>query len=507
MSGTLVSTLTWWARNIPDQPAIDFDGDVVTYRQLESWADGIAADLVAAGVGRGDRVALVGQNSLEWCAATLGALKLGAVVAPFNHRMVARELAGLLEDCEPTVVYGDDALRERLEEARREQPGVVLKSFQSDVRSLRDGTHAPVVPPVSDVSETAAIVYTSGTTGKPKGVIFTHATIAGEMHEWSLMEPVLPNGFRPLLVLPLFTAAGLVWGLFRTILHGGTLLLQPRFDPARALRVLADQKVTTFTGPPILFEQVAAQPGFAEADLTSLTTAHVGGARVPVDLLASWQRKGVSLRQIYGQTEIGGSATVMPRDEAMEHPEKCGWGGAFTRIRVVDPEGVDCPPGTPGQILLRGPGMMPGYWRNEEATRTTIVDGWLHTGDMGILDERGYLTFVDRMKDMIISGGLNISPTEIENVLQEMPGIEEVAVIAVEDAKFGETSAALIKADGPIDPADVVAHCNERMADYKVPRYVVLLDEALPRMASGKIAKRDLKATYADLPRTHGKVR
>ncbi|MFF9221910.1 class I adenylate-forming enzyme family protein [Streptomyces viridosporus] len=507
MSGTLVSTLTWWARNIPDQPAIDLDGDVVTYRQLETWADGVAADLSGAGVGHGDRVSLVGQNSLEWCVAALGAMKLGAIVAPFNHRMVARELTGLLEDCEPTVVYCDDALRDRLDEARHGLPSVEVKSLQGDVRPLREGQHAPVTTPVMEVSEPAAIVYTSGTTGRPKGVIFTHASIAGEMHEWSLMEPVQPNGLRPLLVLPLFTAAGIIWGLARVVIHGGTLLLQTRFDPPKALRILADQKVTTFTGPPILFEQIAAEPGFDRADLSSLTTAHVGGARVPVDLLTSWQRKGVSLRQIYGQTEIGGSATVMPRHEAMEQPEKCGWGGAFTKIRVVDTEGNDCPAGKPGQILLRGPGMMPGYWRNEEATRAAIVDGWLHTGDMGILDEHGYLTFVDRMKDMIISGGLNISPTEIENVLQEMPGVEEVAVIAVEDAKFGETPAALLRTSTPVEPADVVAYCNERLADYKVPRYVVFLDSALPRMASGKIAKRELKATYATLPQTHTKVR
>ena len=507
MSGTVIDALTWWARNIPTAPAIDFDGDVVTYRELDNWADGAAGDLRESGVKQGDRVAILGANSLEWCAAALGALKLGAIVTPFNQRLLGRELAGLAEDCEPTVVYCDESLRSRLDEAQQTLPALRIKTLDDDIRPLRSGVHARVYAPVTAPSTPTSIIYTSGTTGSPKGVIFTHATIAGVAYEWTLIESVQPNSLRPLLVLPLFTAAGAVWGLYRSILNGGTLLLQPSFDPPKALRALTEQRATTLNGPPIIFEQIAAAPGFDEADLGNLSTAHVGGARVPLELLRTWQRKGVSLRQIYGQTEIGGSATAMPRDEVAEHPEKCGWGGIFTKIRVVDTDGDDCAPGEVGQILLRGPGMMPGYWRNEEATREALVDGWLHTGDMGTLDENGYLTFVDRIKDMIISGGLNISPTEIENVLQEIPGVEEAAVIGVPDPKFGETPAALLKASKELDAKDVVEHCNQHLADYKVPRYVVFLDTNLPRMASGKIAKRELRETYANVPQTHPKVR
>jgi fatty-acyl-CoA synthase len=171
--------------------------------------------------------------------------------------------------------------------------------------------------------------------------------------------------------------------------------------PARALQVLVAGRATALTGPPIIVEQISRVPGFEDADLTALTTAHVGGARVPPGLLLAWQAKGVWLRQIYGQTEIGGSATVMPRAEAAEHPEKCGWGTIFTKIRVVDGDGEDLPPGQQGQILLRGPGMMPGYWRNQEATAAALAGGWLHTGDVGVLDERGYLTFVDRTAQQV----------------------------------------------------------------------------------------------------------
>lgn len=507
MSGTVIDALTWWARISPDAIAIDFDGDPVTYEQLNTWVDGVAAMLADTGVDVGDRVSIVGPNTLEWCVAALAACKLGAIVAPFNHRMVARELGDLVGDCEPSVVFCDETLRDRLEEVQRLGAAFVLKSLQRDVAPLRGQQHAPIPNRAVNLTDPTAIVYTSGTTGKPKGVIFTHATIAGEMHEWHLVEPIMPQGLRPLLVLPLFTAAGFIWGVARVVLHGGTLLLQPSFVPARALEVLMEQRATCLTGPPIIFEQISRVAGFEHADLSTVTTAHCGGARVPADLLIKWQKQGVSLRQIYGQTEVGGSATAMPREEAALYPEKCGWGGIFTKIRVVDPDGNDLPPGGQGQILVRGPGVMPGYWRNEKATAETIVDGWVHTGDIGMLDEKGYLTYVDRKKDLIISGGLNISPMEIELVLQDLPGVTEVAVISVADEKFGETPAALIHATRPMAASEVVTWCNARLADYKVPRYVHFIDEDLPRMASGKIAKRQLTATYADLPQRQSKVR
>ncbi|WP_439032245.1 class I adenylate-forming enzyme family protein [Gordonia terrae] len=507
MSGTVVDALTYWARTVPDQPAIDFAGDVVTYRELDTWADGVAHDLSSRGVGVGDRVSYLGANSMEWCVAALGAMKVGAISAPFNNRMLAGELSVLVDDCEPALVYCDADLRARLVEVYAARSTFAIAEFDTDVRPLRGRPHPEYRSPVVDLSEPTAIVFTSGTTGKPKGVVFTHATIGGEMHEWSLMEPITQNGLRPLLVLPLFTAAGIIWGISRTVLHGGTLLLQPGFEPEAALRVLIDSRATTLTGPPILFEQISRVPGFADADLGHLTTAHVGGARVPSALVGLWLDRGVQLRQIYGQTEIGGSATAMPRDEAADHPDKCGFGGIFTKIRVVNADLVECAPNEVGQILLRGPGMMPGYWRNDEATRAALVDGWLHTGDLGKLDENGYLTFVDRLKDMIISGGLNISPVEIEQVINRIPGVEEVAVISVPDDRFGETPAAVVKKVEGLSESDIVDFCDRNLADYKVPRYVVFVDEGLPRMPSGKISKRHLRDAYADVPQTYPKVR
>lgn len=507
MTGTVVDALTWWARTRPTFVAIDFDGDEVTYLELDTWADGVAAELTALGVTSGDRVSIVAGNSLEWVATTLGAFKVGAIVAPFNQRMVARELGVLVADCEPKVVFCDRTTRERVDEVHAADRSFAVWSFEEDVRPLRGSMHPPAPVRAPDSDEPTAIVYTSGSTSMPKGVIFTHGMIAGVMYDSYLVEGVEPHGIRQIMVLPLFGAPGLIWGICRVLLNGGTLLLQPGFDPVRTLEVLTTKRVTTLIAVPLILEQLAAQPAFADAELSAITTAHVGGARVPVELFKIWHAKGVVLRQLYGQTEIGGTATVMPREEAMQHPEKCGWGSVFTKIRVVDGNGQDVPAGVQGQILLRGPGMSPGYWRNEEASKAVLKGGWLHTGDIGVLDERGYLTFVDREKDMIISGGINIAPLEIEMVLQEMPGVQEVAVFGVADRKFGETPAAVIFASTDLSAADLVAWCNERLADYKVPRYVIFSAEPLPRLASGKIAKNELRHTYADIPEKQTKVR
>jgi fatty-acyl-CoA synthase len=289
--------------------------------------------------------------------------------------------------------------------------------------------------------------------------------------------------------------------------RGGTLFLHRQFRPADTLKALEENRVTVFLGVPILYEQMAAQPGFAAADLSSLVTAHVGGARVSDQLLRAYGAKNVLLRQIYGMTEAGGSATANAKADALEHPEMCGRGGPFTRLRVVRDDGTDCDPGEPGEILIKGPANTPGYWGNPEATAETIVDGWLHSGDLGTLDETGNLRMVDRLKDLIISGGLNISPTEIENVIDELDAVVEVAVIPAEDEKFGETPAAIVRLQAELSAQQIIEHCNTRLADFKVPRYVIVTDEALPRMASGKLAKRIIREQHPDIARVHVKIR
>jgi fatty-acyl-CoA synthase len=456
-------------------------------------------------VNQGDRVGIVGPNSLEWCAGALGTLKLGATVAPYSHRMVANELNYLVTNSEPTIVLADPGHLGVMSE--------VDVSFSFDVISLdvigelRRQTHRPLPRVEAHPDDVAVIVYTSGTTSNPKGVIFTHRTIGAFVHEWGLMEPVMRPGVRMLFVLWLAGAPGILWAVLHMIVRGGTLFMEKGFEPAVALRRLVDERIQVFMGVPVLFEQISLLPEFADADLSALDATTVGGANVPLPTLEAWISKGIALRQIYGMTELGGTSIANTRDQALTRPESVGRSSIFTRQRVVRPDGTDCDPGEPGEIIANGPAVTPGYWRNEEASRDALRDGWFHSGDVGVFDEDGYLRMVDRMKDMIITGGYNVAPSEIESVIYEIDGVEEVAVIPVDDKKFRETVAAVIKPLRPLDPKQVVEHCNKHLAGYKVPRYVVVLEEPLPRMASGKIAKRALREKYAHLPSTNERLR
>jgi fatty-acyl-CoA synthase len=507
MTSQVTDPIVSWGREIPDEAAIVFGGRAVTYRELDGWTGRVAARFAAAGVDVGDRVGVIGANSVEWCIAALGVLRAGAILVPLNVRLLRGELAGLVADATPKLVVADADRVATMQGISAAGPhfDVVDQSFVTEVR---EGDARPFRRAV-DASSPAVIVFTSGTTAKPKGVVFSHATTLGFIFEWSLIEPDFTRGMRLLMPLPLHGAPGTLWGLIHTLVHGGTFYVEPGFVPADTVRALAEHRITCFVGVPLLYEAMAATPDFDEADLSHLRVTHVGGARVSVGLLRRWQEKGVLLRQIYGLTEGGGSVTVTPREYALERPESCGRGGVFTRVKTVTPDGTECEPGEPGEILIQGPAVTPGYWNNEEATRETIVDGWLRTGDVGVIDDEGFLRMVDRMKDMIISGGINLSPTEIENTIAELDEIEEVAVIPAADDRFGETPAAVVRfREGSALPVDkLIAHCDARLADFKVPRYVVTVTEPLPRLASGKLAKRVLKEQYANIRSTHPRLR
>jgi fatty-acyl-CoA synthase len=480
----------WWAHAAADRTAVLFEGDALSYGELDAWSDRVAALLVTRGVEPGDRVGLLAGNALEYGVLTVAVLKAGGVLVPMSTRLTIGELVTLTQSSEPRLVFVDDELAANAEEASERGTGYGLGRF-SEVTALRDGAPEPFEIVRVDPAEPACLIYTSGTTGTPKGVIFSNRSVLSFIAEWGLSEPGFNHDMRLLWLLPLGGAPGTIWGLIHTFVRGSTMFLQRAFHPKE----------------PILCEQMAAQPEFADADLSAWEMAHVGGARVSDQLLRTYAEKGVLLRQIYGMTEAGGSASANSRADAIDHPERCGRGNVFTRIRVVREDGSDCDPGETGEILISGPSITPGYWRNPEATAETIVDGWLHSGDLGELDETGNLKMVDRLKDLIISGGLNISPTEIENVIDELDAVVEVAVIAADDAKFGETPAAIVRLGAEIEAEAIVAHCNERLADFKVPRYVIVTEEPLPRMASGKLAKRIIRDEHRDIANVHTKVR
>lgn len=505
MTATLGSALAWWARTQPEQTAIVLGDDSLDYATLESWSSRVAEQLRSDGVQEGDRVGLLAPNELTWPVAALGIIKAGAVIVPLNSRFKPAELRSILDASGATVVITQDELKGVVEEANGLGEPVRAVTF-SAIEVLRDGEASSFRVDRGE-EDPIAVIFTSGSTGLSKGVILTNRTLLSIVFEASLTEKGFRQGSTSILVLPLAFTPGLVWGLLMTTVLGGTIVIEPELNPSRAVTLMEKHKVQAIFGVPLIFQAIASAPEFADADLSALETAIVGGAAVPVPLLETWSGKGVALRQIYGMTEAGGVATATLRHEFRDHPGSCGTGSIFTSVTVVDEDGNPAAPGEPGEIRIQGPGVAPGYWNEPEITAAVFRDGWLRSGDLGKVDDEGRVTFVDRLKDLIITGGINVSPVELEAVIAQVPGVAEVAVIAAPDDKFGETPAAIITKGGELDEDAVITHCNEVLADYKVPRYIVLRDEPLPRLPNGKISKTEIRSEYADLTTRFEKVR
>jgi fatty-acyl-CoA synthase len=496
------------SRVTPDRPVIVCDDAVITYREFWDRAVRVADLLERRGVRPGDVVGVLGKNSIEWCVGAIGAMTAGAVAAGYNHRFVAAELTKLVANSQPVVVLSDDDHVERLQQVQAGGCGFDLIRL-SELSALPSSEEAAdrARRRSDDLASDAPalIIYTSGTTGTPKGVLHTHRTVLSTILETALLDGYIDS--RRLCVLPLATAAGILSSVLHQLVRGGTIVLQEDFVAGKALDAVIKHRVTWVSGPPIVFERLAQAAGFADADLSCVRFATVGGARVPTALMQTWHQKGVVIRQLYGCTESGGFSSLASAREALERPESCGAGGVFTRIKVVDDDGRECGPGEPGEILIKGPGLTPGYYRDDAATAAAIVDGWLHTGDLGVRLPDGGLVFKDRLKEIIISGGLNISPREIEEVIAAVPGVLEVAVIPVADPKFTETPAAIVYAEPPPTLDEVLAHCGASLADFKIPRYIVFKSAPLPRLPSGKLDRTSIKRDYASLPATGERVR
>jgi fatty-acyl-CoA synthase len=505
MRGLVTDAFRWWVKARPDAPALSLDDETLTYRELDIWTDQVADALRKRGVGKGSVVGIGGVNTIEWCVAAVSCLKIGAILAPFSYRFTPREISMMIDDCAPMLILTDATQRQKLVELLENGKSFEIHDLET-LRGMKVGeTKCP--PLEADPALPIAIVYTSGTTGRPKGVIYTHQSTLSFITEILFKEPMAPDDFRLLFVLPLFTMGGLFHILLHALSRGGWATLTRSFSPADALNIMVERRISYMPGVPGIWEQISLLPDFQNSDLSHLRFATVGGARVSPKLLQAYFERGVSLRHIYGMTEIGGYGTLPRQQEAQSQPETCGDGSMFTQFRVTREDGTSTEPNEVGQILLRGPAMMPGYWGNDEATKNLIVDGWIYTGDLGSIDGLGRLTFVDRKKDMIISGGFNISPMEIENVILEHPGIEEVVVIPVPDPRFGETPAAIIHVKGELNIPRLMQSLKTKLADYKVPRYVVPCQEPLPRMLSGKIARRQLLEEYATIPERFERVR
>ena len=495
MTELVTDGLAYWARQAPHRPAIVFDGtDLVDYQSLDRWTDAAARYHAGAGLRAGDRIGIIGDNSLEWVVAAIGALKLGAIVVPFNHRFTPDELRYLVDDSEPAMVLADDAHRDRMAAAA----GSVALRPLGAFTGLRHEQGAPVPRPAAGPDDVTQIVYTSGTSSRPKGVLFTHRSTFNLIADFAFAEPALRPGARIIYVLSMSGAPGLLWHILHPLIRGMTIYYERGFDAATTLHRLAAERIQVHSGVPVLYERMAAHPDFASADLSALELATVAGASAPIATMKSWLSKGVVVQQAYGMTELGGLSTINPKEQAIEWPESIGDGTVFTRLRVVRPDGTDCDPGEPGEIIVSGPGIAPGYWRNDHAYAAAMRDGWFHSGDVGIRDAHG-IRVVDRLKDIIITGGFNVAPSEIEAVIAEIPGVLEACVVSAFDPGFGEAPAAIVYAEDDVTPEKITEHCRAHLAGYKVPRHIIIQHEPLARMASGKIARRQIRDAHPEL--------
>lgn len=517
LPATLPAIIRRAAARWPDRPAI-VDGDVtLRYAEMPAWSERVARALVASGVEAGDRVAIWAPNQHEWILACCGAQAAGAIVVPINTRMKGAEAADILARSGAQVLFSAGTF---LGQHYPELLAGIRPATLHDVVVLRDekpgdlGWHAflargDAVAPATVREREAALtadspadlMFTSGTTGKPKGVLSCHGAPIRAYDAWARVVG-LDEGDRYLIVNPFFHAFGYKAGWLAAFLRGATVLPHSVFDAESVLATIARDRISFLPGPPTLFLTMLAHPRLREFDLSSLRGAVTGSANVPPVLIERMRAElGIArVTTAYGLTECGGVATVCdPSESARTIAHSCGKALPGTELRCASPDGYALPPGEAGEVQVRGYHVMSGYFGDDAATREAIdADGWLHTGDVGVLDERGYLRITDRLKDMFIVGGFNCYPAEIEQALSEHPAVALVAVVGLPDERMGEVGCAcvVLRAGASLALDELVAWSRARMANYKVPRHLFLC-EGFPLNASNKVLKRELSALAA----------
>lgn len=487
----------------------------LTFAQLADAIDEAARALVASSIEAGDRVAIWAPNVREWAVAAFGVHRAGGVVVPLNTRFKGAEAAHVLRTAgarmllTTTGFLGTDyvelitseGLPPGVEEIvvlrGTERPGTVGWSAFLDRAATVAGDAAARRAAALDPDDLCDILFTSGTTGAAKGAMLRHGATVRAYTAWSDVVG-LTEGDRYLIVNPFFHAFGLKAGLLACLLKGATIVPHLVFDAPSVMARVDEERITMLPGPPAIYQTILDHPDLARYDLSSLRLAVTGAATVPVEMIRR-MRSELTFRTIvtgYGLTESTGIATMCRHDDDPETiATTAGRAIPDVEVRVVDDDGVELPPGEPGEVVVRGYNVMAGYFDDPEATREAIdEDGWLHTGDIGVLDERGYLRITDRKKDMFIVGGFNAYPAEIEQMMMRHPAVGQVAVVGVPDHRLGEVGKAFVvpRAGATVDPDELIAWCRDQMANYKVPRSVEVV-EALPLNAGGKVLKYELR--------------
>jgi fatty-acyl-CoA synthase len=508
----------------PDKDAIWFDGVTSSHRDFALRVRRTANALAGLGVGHGDRVAWISGNHPSALETLYGCGQLGAIWVPVNARLTAPEAEYVLAHSGARVVVHSgesaelaDTLRGRLPDVDNwvvvepPPPGAADITQHGNSLPYEDVLAAASTEsrdePVA-LDDPCLIMYTSGTTGRPKGAVLSHGNMT-----WNAINQSLGFDFGPdertLALAPLFHIGGLNGTVNPTLLRGGCAVIARRFDPAATLALIEQQRINSFFAVPTMLDAMARDAGFATRDLSALRTIGAAGAPLPLPTLRIWLTRGITVQQAYGMTEAAPGCTVLDSADAVRKIGSAGKPVFFTDVRIVGPDGAELPPGEIGEVVVQGPNVMTGYWNDPDRTAEVLVDGWYHSGDAGSFDDEGFLYIRDRYKDLIISGGENVYPAEVESALLELPGVIEAAVIGVPDEQWGEVGlAVVVTAPEVVRDADAIrSGLRTRLAAFKIPRYVEFA-AALPKTATGKVRKPDLRSAYSgDQPRPKGSYR
>ncbi|WP_322514095.1 long-chain fatty acid--CoA ligase [Rhodopseudomonas palustris] len=500
MSFAYFDWITHHAEARPDRIAlIDLTTQrTLTYRVLDERVDRLAAHLATLGVGRGDRVAVLAANTTDTLEVQFACFRLGAIFVPLNVRLTVHELAFIVGDAAPRVLAHDTDFAAMAGELQSQCAIAHLLQFGEPYEAALAASPRLDRAEAVTLDDVSTIMYTSGTTGKPKGAMITHGMTF--INAVNLGIPAFISQRTVFLcVMPLFHTGGLNCYTNPVLHAGGTVILMRAFDPGETLKIIGDASIglTHFFGVPSIYQFMCQHPAFADTDLSRLQLAGVGGAPMPVPLLRIWQDRGCVLVQGYGMTETSPAVLILDSDDAARKAGSAGKPVLHADLKIVGPDGEPVQPGEMGELWVKGPNITPGYWNRPEANRTSFTDGWLHTGDAARVDDEGFYYIVDRTKDMYISGGENVYPAEVEDVLYQLPEIAEAAVIGAPDPQWGETGVAIVavKSGRDLSESKLHTHCRERLARFKCPQRVIFV-EALPRNATGKVHKPTLRERF-----------
>jgi acyl-CoA synthetase (AMP-forming)/AMP-acid ligase II len=509
MENNLGLFLTRRAFLSPDREAyVDSHSDLrLSYRALNERANQVANGFLAAGIKKGERVGLLLMNSAEFMESYFALAKIGAVVVPLNWRLVPDELEFILKDSETKrLIFDTDfvdtcadlhARGDKTDVMQWLQVGEEPAHFAESYDAFRKAARSDEPAPAAADDDMLYIMYTSGTTGLPKGVVHSHDTAI-----WAILTIAATTDYHEgdvyLGALPMFHVGALT-PLAVNVYAGATSVVMRAFEPTLAWELIEREKITTGLAVPAMLNFMVQVGDYQNRfDFSSLRWIMTGAAPVPVSLTKLYHELGIGLLQVYGLTESCGPACVMDSANALKYPDSTGKSFFLTEVKIVGEDGQECAPGEAGEVWVKGKHIMVEYWNRPDATAETLVDGWLRTGDVATMNEEGFVAIQDRIKDMIISGGENVYPAEIEGVLAQHPGIVEAAVIGQASEKWGESPLAIVvKSDESLTEAEVLEFCRGKLAGYKQPKAALFIEE-IPRNPSGKILKRLLREQFPD---------